>query len=698
VSGGADGPRDRPQQEEERVPITEEQEAAQLPIEPIDPPDEPDEPPPNLADGALLRDQDKQEIWVMCGGARFWVPSSQEFTAMGYNSAQVQVVPPGTVARIPRVPRDGTLFKDRTPLEVYAVFGGRKYWVPTQDALFCMGRNWGQVRTIPNGSAATLQDVGTHPGSGTPGSLVFPPNGQQDGHHFARSDVATTVRLLSQGREVRLIELRGWLRVVGEGCNDDPDWHYLLEVDTAWAASRGIDLSGLFKVGDMLSMGDFNSGAKVSPQDNVFKNAVATPRINMELNAWGWSQRFPPSGKPTDWNFSGAVNCPADRVWPFDPIRPPGFQSSMSAGQYVRVVGSLVTDAPHVAEDWIGHAKTWFLPSWMSDVDEKRRAAQATWGNYDDKSPTHPARYSEVHPPDRFDPLSEPPLQNREGVRGVAIVASNGAISGEERTVEFLLCPPAPRPSGTAQLMVREHVGPDTNYKTIFIGNAAKSGAQINTLAGGMRVRVGVRGEGGWGAPGKFKGIYRTSWTAGGSPGQPARYGANIKAVHWVTGHTLHSHAINYSHSGSSKQQQVTCFGALDDNDWWRIKGPHGSPDGYKAGQAVQHGDIIRLEHVLTKRNLHSHGGFPSPVTRQQEVTCFGSNGIGDGNDNWRVEVEGEGTWAFGKRLRLVHVSTNHALHSHAWQTHPTYTVGQQEVTGYSLRDDNDRWYLFEGG
>jgi hypothetical protein len=37
-------------------------------------------------------------------------------------------------------------------------------------------------------------------------------------------------------------------------------------------------------------------------------------------------------------------------------------------------------------------------------------------------------------------------------------------------------------------------------------------------------------------------------------------------------------------------------------------------------------------------------------------------------------------------------------LHSHAWQTHPTYTAGQQEVTGYSLRDDNDWWYLFEGG
>jgi hypothetical protein len=107
---------------------------------------------------------------------------------------------------------------------------------------------------------------------------------------------------------------------------------------------------------------------------------------------------------------------------------------------------------------------------------------------------------------------------------------------------------------------------------------------------------------------------------------------------------------------------------------------------------------VVRLEHVLTKRNLHSHGGIPSPITKQQEVTCFGTNGVGDGNDNWRVEVEGGGQWAYGKRLRLIHVSTNHALHSHEPFTHPTYTAGQQEVTGFPGRDDNDLFYLFEGG
>jgi hypothetical protein len=108
------------------------------------------------------------------------------------------------------------------------------------------------------------------------------------------------------------------------------------------------------------------------------------------------------------------------------------------------------------------------------------------------------------------------------------------------------------------------------------------------------------------------------------------RYGQTIKVSHLMTGLTLHSHALNYGHEGSSGQQQVTCFRGADDNDLWRIKGPDGTDANYKINEVVQHGDVIRLEHVLTKRNLHSHSGHPSPVTGQQEVTCFGSEGQGD--------------------------------------------------------------------
>ena len=98
------------------------------------------------------------------------------------------------------------------------------------------------------------------------------------------------------------------------------------------------------------------------------------------------------------------------------------------------------------------------------------------------------------------------------------------------------------------------------------------------------------------------------------------------------------------------------------------------------------------MEHVSTRRNLHSHTGFVSPVTGQQEVSCFGTDGIGDDNDNWRVQVDGGGEWLAGRRVRLIHSGTGVALHSHVDQSSPVFTFGQQEVTGYSGRDFNDWW------
>ncbi|MCY1021137.1 MIR domain-containing protein [Pyxidicoccus sp. MSG2] len=172
-------------------------------------------------------------------------------------------------------------------------------------------------------------------------------------------------------------------------------------------------------------------------------------------------------------------------------------------------------------------------------------------------------------------------------------------------------------------------------------------------------------------------------------------YGSLVKLRHCAGGRALHSHPYNYVHTGTSGQQQVTAYEGYDDNDWWRIRGPHGTANDYQRTMPVSHGQIIRLNHRGTGRNLHSHSGHPSPVTGQQEVTCFGDNGNGDGNDNWRVEVEGGGAWTGGKRVRLIHVGTNHALHSHFGNSHTTWTRGQQEVTCYDGRDENDWWSVF---
>ena len=61
---------------------------------------------------------------------------------------------------------------------------------------------------------------------------------------------------------------------------------------------------------------------------------------------------------------------------------------------------------------------------------------------------------------------------------------------------------------------------------------------------------------------------------------------------------------------------------------------------------------MVQFRHRGTGACLHSHGGHPSPATGQQEVTGFGD---ADGNNNWRVEFEGD-------RFRIIHCETDHAV------------------------------------
>jgi len=167
-----------------------------------------------------------------------------------------------------------------------------------------------------------------------------------------------------------------------------------------------------------------------------------------------------------------------------------------------------------------------------------------------------------------------------------------------------------------------------------------------------------------------------------------------IKLKHVMTGNLLHSHWVNYTHPGTSGQQQITAFGGLNNDDYWVIKSKTDTPREHLQGTPIRNGDIIRLEHIRTDKNLHSHFAV-SPISGQQEVTCFGESGIGNTDDDWRIEVQGGEIWTFNHRIRLIHVATNGALHSHAWATHPEYTCNQQEVTCITNRDDNDFWMAY---
>ena len=61
-----------------------------------------------------------------------------------------------------------------------------------------------------------------------------------------------------------------------------------------------------------------------------------------------------------------------------------------------------------------------------------------------------------------------------------------------------------------------------------------------------------------------------------------------------------------------------------------------------KTGEKIRTGSKIRLTHLNTGVNLHSHN-VQSPLSNQQEVTGFGEDGDGDRGDDWVVVVNGSG-------------------------------------------------------
>ncbi|BDD57951.1 hypothetical protein MAP00_003269 [Monascus purpureus] len=104
-------------------------------------------------------------------------------------------------------------------------------------------------------------------------------------------------------------------------------------------------------------------------------------------------------------------------------------------------------------------------------------------------------------------------------------------------------------------------------------------------------------------------------------------------------GGLLHSHIQTYPEG--STQQQVTCYHHKDANNDWFIypnrDEPEFDPDGPL--KFVGHGDVIRLIHGQTGRNLHSHA-ISAPVSKSHyEVSCYGNTTIGDDKDHWMVEV-----------------------------------------------------------
>ena len=138
--------------------------------------------------------------------------------------------------------------------------------------------------------------------------------------------------------------------------------------------------------------------------------------------------------------------------------------------------------------------------------------------------------------------------------------------------------------------------------------------------------------------------------------------GSTLRIQNIITKYYLSSFGMNWS--TGSKLQIITAIQEDDDtNSLFLIK----EGDGIfpcKNGENILCDSIIRLEHLSTGKNLHSHD-FPSFITGKQEACAFGENGIGDVNDNFKIicyKQKGEKR-IFGKsEFFLQHVPTGKYL------------------------------------
>lgn len=179
--------------------------------------------------------------------------------------------------------------------------------------------------------------------------------------------------------------------------------------------------------------------------------------------------------------------------------------------------------------------------------------------------------------------------------------------------------------------------------------------------------------------------------------------GSVIKLRNKETNHHLHSHSIAWG-SGSG-QQSVTGHGSSNDvGSSFMVK--HGQNEPFcTVGTAVKCGMKIRLEHIQTGKNVHSHL-FRAALTGNQEVSGFGEGGVGDTGDNWSIQCsQGDDLWRRGSWVELKHVDTGKFLYTSSRATFNAQNcgggcpiMGQTEVSSSGKKSDGTtKWATGSG-
>ncbi|CEP19426.1 hypothetical protein [Parasitella parasitica] len=169
------------------------------------------------------------------------------------------------------------------------------------------------------------------------------------------------------------------------------------------------------------------------------------------------------------------------------------------------------------------------------------------------------------------------------------------------------------------------------------------------------------------------------------------RFGNHVSLKHVTTNRFLSSKNGEHYESGSQQQKVFSSADLLGDDSTWIVIPPIKSKE--EPGYEVGFEDKIRLKHIPTRANLHSHE-VKSPASDQQEVSCFGNDEESDENDVWEVlqfdedDEQYDDFWRVGQPVIIRHVQTGKYLHSHDL----SLSGDENEVSCFESNDENNKW------
>lgn len=202
------------------------------------------------------------------------------------------------------------------------------------------------------------------------------------------------------------------------------------------------------------------------------------------------------------------------------------------------------------------------------------------------------------------------------------------------------------------------------------------------------------------------------------APDDAVTCGSAVKLVHVESSSDKSAYFLSSEQknlgTGSGQQIVTAVADPTTINTLWWIRGPNDpSSRGNQAaclsdtstgtGMPIQCGQIIRLTHLETMRNLHSHN-VKSPLSRQQEVSGYGEgDGIGDNGDDWKVICSAK-YWRRESKIAFQHMDSGKFLgasstvkFTHQNCGHSCPILNHLEGFARSSQDQYGQWFVEAG-